>query len=299
MTPPRPPAWLALSLPVLAGAFVMARGGAEPSRAPNHIGSLALSVLVYVAVKAAAPERVRRLAPVGMGGAALLLFATLLSPAPPASGDVHRWLFLGPFTLQVSALVCPLLLVGAAQTVASARGATYLFLFIVQIAHLSQPDAGQATAFAAGILVLSAREPFHLGTVVLRMLLVAVTALSWQLPALLPPAPFAEDIVRRAFTVHPLVGALSMVSLVAYVGSPLLVRARSEGGTSSGAAALVAYFAATIVAASSGDYAVPLLGFGASSVLGTFLGVAALHASVSEGRVPGAPAPPISIGTSR
>ncbi|HEU0079117.1 MAG TPA: FtsW/RodA/SpoVE family cell cycle protein, partial [Longimicrobiaceae bacterium] len=80
------------------------------------------------------------------------LAATLLAPGVEG---VHRWLPLGPARLHPAAVFLPLLLV-ALQGLSQARGWWISIGVAVGVALvlLLQPDAAQATAFAAGCLVL-------------------------------------------------------------------------------------------------------------------------------------------------
>ncbi|HEX5872847.1 MAG TPA: hypothetical protein VFY65_20590, partial [Longimicrobium sp.] len=93
------------------------------------------------------------------------LAATLLVPGVDG---VHRWLPLGPVRLHAAAVLLPLLLV-ALRGLAQARG-WWISAGVaagVAVILLLQPDAAQATAFAAGCLILllplAGRDPLRLG----------------------------------------------------------------------------------------------------------------------------------------
>src|SRR5262249_49798550 len=92
-----------------------------------------------------------------------------------------------------------------------------------------------------------------------------------------PGAPFVEDIVGRAFQMSPFVGVLALCSFVpACLGAYGLGRAAPSDSSATVAArgALTVYFVAAALVPLVGEFPVPLLGFGASSIVGAFLGLA-------------------------
>jgi hypothetical protein len=192
---------------------------------------------------------------------------------------VTRWHRVGPLQLHCSALLVPLLLVVAAGVVRAQPIAVGLMLVACQLVHLAQPDAGQATALgaaAAWVLMRGTTSPVARGLGVASAL---CGALVWLRPDPLPPAPFVEDIVAVAFRVTPLVGVVSMLSLLAIALAPLVVVSAptADPTVKHARIGLALYLAGTIVVPIFGEFPVPLLGFGPSPIVGTFLGLAALQ----------------------
>ncbi|MEJ7733889.1 MAG: FtsW/RodA/SpoVE family cell cycle protein [Polyangiaceae bacterium] len=217
-----------------------------------------------------------RMATVLAALAFLAIASTLLAPG---IDGVHRWHRVGPIQLHPSALLCPALLVLAAPGLRGSSLRTQLGLVLVQLVHLAQPDAGQATALAAGAVALLLAQEVRPAAIALALVQVAVAALAWLRPDPPGPMPFVEDIVVLAFTLGAPVGMLAIAALAALVASPFLRRGQASTGDPMRHAsrALAAYLGASTVVHLFGEFPVPALGFGASPVLGAFLGLTALQ----------------------
>lgn len=271
----RPPAWSLLCVPVVVGAFVMWLGGAPIARWSGHLVAGGAGVLAYAAALRAPHASFRT--PV-----ATAIAATIATLASPGLQDVHRWLALGSLRLHASALVMPALLV----CVAGSPPPRQLLLLVMQAVHLAQPDAGQATAVAAASVVIAARGPERTIPRVCAALSVAAAVATWLRADPLPPAPFVEDIVGRAFGIAPWVGCLALASVAAPLAAFRVERGDDVSPTTKAAAgALTAYFTATLLVTIVGRFPVPLLGFGISPIVGAFLGLAALR-RLSPGTTP-------------
>lgn len=191
---------------------------------------------------------------------------------------VTRWHLVGPLRLHCSALLTPILIVVAARTVRARPIAAGVMLTACQLVHLAQPDAGQATALgvaAAWVLLTGATSPVARG---LGIASAACSALVWLRPDPLPPAPFVEDIVAVAFRVTPLLGVLSLLSMLPIALAPLTIAPAhtAEPTVNTARTGLALYLMGTIVVPYFGEFPVPLLGFGPSPIVGGFLGLAAL-----------------------
>jgi hypothetical protein len=103
----------------------------------------------------------------------------------------------------------------------------------------------------------------------------------------LPPAPFVEDIVAVAFRVTPLVGVLSLLSMIPIALAPLAIAPTrtADPNVKNARTGLALYLAGTIVVPIFGEFPVPLLGFGPSPVVGAFLGLAALEIMARRAQV--------------
>lgn len=269
-------AGLLLLVPVTVGFAVMLAGGAPLARWGVHLAAALLGWFAYLIVQQlpgdAAWMGSRWLPVVGVG----LVGSTLL--AADIDG-VNRWHLVGPLRLHCSALLTPLLIVVAAGAVRARPIAAAVMLTACQLVHLAQPDAGQATALgAAGAWVLLRGTPSPVARS-LGIASAAASAMVWLRPDPLPPAPFVEDIVAVAFRVTPLVGVLSLLSLLPLALAPLTIAPAQPADPTVNKArtGLALYLAGTIVVPFFGEFPVPLLGFGPSPVVGAFLGLAALE----------------------
>lgn len=269
-------------VPLVTGVAIMIAAGAPRSRWGSQLVAGTLGVVAYFAARAV--PRPKSAHPVTT---AVLLMLGILAATLAGGGmeGVRRWIRLGPLLLHSSALFAPLLLVLAGRHVDVRPRSTIAALALAQAVHVAQPDAGQATAFGAATLVLLLGKRSQIGarTAALAAVLAAASiALAWTRPDPLAPAPFVEDIVQRAFGLGPAHGIVALASLVPLVLAPLL--ARNTGAivspispSVSERAVLMTYLTCSLAVVLAGEFPVPLLGFGASPVVGTFLGLGALQ----------------------
>ncbi|HYR10562.1 MAG TPA: hypothetical protein VEQ60_22490 [Longimicrobium sp.] len=201
------------------------------------------------------------------------LAATLLAPGVDG---VHRWVPLGPVRLHAAAVVLPLLLV-AMQGLAQARGWWISTGVAVGAATvlLLQPDAAQATAFAAGCLVLllplAGRDPLRL---ICLLSLPLLAGLTWLRRDPLAPVSYVEGIVGLA---AGLGAGWTVAAAVSLLVLPLPFFLAGRGAVKHAALALGTYVAITLLAAFlTGNFPVPVVGYGVSPILGYLAGLGVL-----------------------
>ncbi|HEX8392553.1 MAG TPA: hypothetical protein VF665_09385 [Longimicrobium sp.] len=218
-----------------------------------------------VARSPGAPRWFLLIAPVALAG-------TLLNA--PQDG-VHRWIDAGPLHVNAAFVLLPAAVVALAALRKRRLGwvAAALTLGILVL----QPDASQATALGAAMLVVLAllRAPaaVRAGGAVAIMLAVAG---AWMRPDPLAPVPEVEEIIKLAWRWSPLMAIAAAALLAATILLPL--RIATPGRATVAARALCVYFAAVSLAPALGAFPVPLVGVGMSSVLGFWLGAGALVA---------------------
>lgn len=208
------------------------------------------------------------------------LAATLLAPGVEG---VHRWVPLGPVRLHAAAVLLPPLLV-AMQGLSQARGWWISTGVAVGVALvlLLQPDAAQATAFAAGCLVLllppAGRDPLRLAGM---LLLPVLAGLAWLRKDPLAPVPHVEGIVGLAAGLGAGWAVAAAVSLLVL---PLPFFLAGRGAAKHAGLALGTYVAITLVAAFLGNFPVPVMGYGVSPIVGYLAGLGFLmRAAPSDG----------------
>jgi hypothetical protein len=204
--------------------------------------------------------------------------ATLLLPG---MDGVTRWLPLGPLRLNMSAACAPCLFLGfTASREGVRRGALVLLLF-VQLVHLAQPDAAQASALAAGVLPLLAGRLLvgRLAGGVGAAVLVAIAAVTWTRPDALAPLDHVERLLwLTAARGAPSLLALLLAGLALFAPLALLGRAKRPLSFAL-ATAFTCYLAALVVATFFGHFPVPVVGAGAGPVLGWYAMTGVLLAS--------------------
>ncbi|MFS8070400.1 MAG: FtsW/RodA/SpoVE family cell cycle protein [Byssovorax sp.] len=248
----------ALSLtPLAAGAFgvmVMAEHGATGAQRGLQIGALALGVVLASSLARLGRERLGAACPWAAGAAIAILGSTLASEG---MSGARRWILLGPIRMHASSLTSPMILVGAALLLTRGRVAWASALLLAgQLVHALQPDAGQATALAVGgTVLLAAGARLTPARALVALALVGAAALTWSRLDALPAVPIVEGIVALAGAWGRSGQALAVALLAAI---PLGL-------------ALVAYLTTTLLVPLFGNYPVPVMGFGASPILGVAL----------------------------
>lgn len=209
--------------------------------------------------------------------APVALAATLLNA--PQDG-VHRWIDLGPLHINAAAVLLPATAVALAAHSGwrwgwLAAGATLCLLVL-------QPDASQATAFGAAMIVVLMTMRVSGALRAGGMIAVAAAiAAAWLRPDPLLPVPEVEEILQLAWRWSPLMAIVAAGLLAATVLVPLRTAAR----TRTAGITLAVFCAGVALAPALGAFPVPLVGVGMSAVLGFWLGAGALAAAARGGPV--------------
>lgn len=265
---------------LLLGLFVMIAHGAPPALPATNVAAGVLALLVVIV----AGKRLATLVadrPIVVAAAVLSLEACTLLAA--GIDGVHRWVSLGGVRLHPAAIGDPLLLLSSVVLWLRRRCWAATSCVAAGLAlHVLQPDAGQATALATGALALALVPA---ATLAERLALLAAVAagsvLAWSRPDPLLPVDMVETIVQRAFELHVGVGALAVAALASLPASALVPAVRGTRVADprrAASVALAAYLSASIVVAVFGEFPTPVLGFGASPILGAALGLGVLAA---------------------
>lgn len=258
---------------VASGAFVAAQSGVAVRSWALNLGAWAVGLLISAAAaRLAGPRALLAVALAAVIGIGL----TLLSPDLQG---VHRWLQIGPIRLNAAELLAPALVV-AVTWAAGRRPWPWIAAGAALALFAAQPDASQATALAAAVIVGICVSP---GAVATRVLAVAATAgaaaVAWTRPDPLAPVPEVEEIFRLAAALSPVLAAVSAAALALASASPMIL-GRAVPAARPAAVALSAYFTVAAVAPLLGAFPTPLVGMGVSPILGAWLGVGLLTAAV-------------------
>lgn len=140
---------------------------------------------------------------------------------------------------------------------------------LIAFALALQPDASQAVAFAGGAIasVIASNHPRHIWYA---GVLGVLAALSFICLDPLAPVPEVEGIVGLAYAMSPAIAALAVLTLAGTCLAPL------AGARSPSAWGLAAYLCLAALAPVWGNFPVPLVGMGVSTILGTWLAFGAL-----------------------
>lgn len=178
---------------------------------------------------------------------------------------VRRWIALGPIQLHAASLLVPL----AVWTAAQRLDAIAALLLAATLAVLAaQPDAAAVLALTLGIgavgLIDKTKSRWALAVVA-----VGAVCAGWALsrPDPLPAVGHVELVVRRSLEASPTLGALALVALIA-VPTAMLWPRRTPASL-----ALAAAWAGFVLANLIANYPAPVIGAGASPVLGWLLSI--------------------------
>ena len=137
-----------------------------------------------------------------------------------------------------------------------------------------QPDAAQATAFAAAAATLLAANTQRTRVAWSAMAVIAaLAAWAWTRVDPLPPVPHVEGIVGLARESGPAWLVASLVALALLPCPFFAERSSSQAGV---LRALGVYLCVCILAPLLGNFPVPLLGAGLSPIVGYFIALASL-----------------------
>ena len=281
-TRPHPPAGrravlrdLLFPLPALAVGILVMRASGVPAMAWGQ--NLAAFVIGIVLCLALARSGSPRRGEAGLLAAAALALGCLAATwLDPGVQDVHRWLRLGPVRLHAGALVLPVVLAALAGLERAGRGRASTLLSIATALLLAlQPDAAQATAFTAGAAVLLLPRSRVDGRAWIRIVaLLALASLSWLQRDPLAPVPHVEGIVGLAMELGTGWGAAAVASLLLLPIPFFAARKASDGRLG---LAIGTYVAVTILAPAFAHFPVPVLGQGASPIIGYFAALGLLR----------------------
>lgn len=267
----------ALSLGAIGAGAVTGASSSVPALAwSRNLAAWLIGALVALAL---GQMRGRRWAPVALCAAPLGLAATFLSPA---QSGVHRWVDLGPVHANVAMLLLPATVVALA---AKARDRRWPWLAVMAVVALlaAQPDASQATAFAAAaaLIAMISRERPWFRLMVLAAAL-ALAALAWLRPDPLSPVPEVEGIIGMAFAVSPMLAALSLLCVAGTAAVPGMAARSGAPEVRLAGLSLSACLLVWATAPFLGAFPVPFSGVGPSPILGAWIGVGMLASMLHD-----------------
>lgn len=268
--------WLVAPFPALiVGALIMRQHDVPSSRwGLNLIGGLLCAAIcaVFLARSPTAMSRTAAsISPVLAAGALAATFAMA------GSMGVHRWIPVGPLTVHAGAVCLPVLIVALGVLDAFGgrlRWGPMLLAMAVAMLLFLQPDAAQATAFAAAVFtLLIASKQRAPAAWVAALVIAALAGWTWTQRDPLSPVPYVEGIIGLARQSGP---AWLVASLAALAVSPLPFFLGQSGSGSVFVRALGVYLCACILAPLFGHFPVPLVGFGLSPIVGYFIALGSL-----------------------
>jgi cell division protein FtsW (lipid II flippase) len=255
---------------LMIGIVAMRQLGVSTSAWSINIAATVFGLLIWSVGRRLPPLR-RRATRACLAGASI---ATILLPfASEGMLGVHRWVSMGGLRLHASAIAAPLIILCVAAAASHGISSALAIGTTAAIILALQPDAAQTTSFAAAcavVLVHSRRtQPRQALLSVALLLAVAVASFVRRDP--LPPVAHVEGIFGVVASRGAGSAAMATVALLLLPVPFFAAWLRHRRAT---ALALGVYVAMTLFAPAWGTFPVPIMGYGASPILGYFLALA-------------------------
>ena len=252
------------------GLTYLAAAGAPGQYLAVNAGTLVIGLLGFTVWKRWARPAVT------LGGlAAFAIGLALLATAlfGHSLDGATRWVRIGPLTLQPGLILTPLLAVLFSRD----RSLWATAGVIISAAGLAlQPDRATAGALVAGMTALALTKQDRR---VLTALFATGAAFAVALvrPDTLPAQPFVERVLFTAFETHLAAGIAVWIG-VKWLLIPAIAGRVLDRENTPTYAVFGAVWLGLIAASALGNYPTPLVGYGASSILGYVLSLSALPA---------------------
>lgn len=264
---------------VAAGSIGLAYllvSGAPLTKILVNGGAIVIGILLALSLRLSARATDSVVTAIALIGA-FILFGTAIFGY--AIEDARRWLLIGPFFIQTSLILLPLIAVCFAR-VQNFR--TTVAVVVAAFAMAAQPDRAMAAMLFVAVAIVGMMRPNKL-TASAAVLCAMTFATTLLLPDRLPAVPFVDHILWSAFDIGLWVG-LSLWAGCLLLISPIIFVPKTER-------TVVHYtfascWLALITAAAVGAYPTPIVGYGASAIIGYFLSLIFLQPK-SRGRLAG------------
>jgi len=178
--------------------------------------------------------------------------------------DAKRWLLIGPFFIQTSLILLPLIAICFAR-IQNFR--TTLAVCVAAFAMAAQPDRAMAAMLFVAVAIVAIMRPNRL-TISAAVFSTMTFAATLVLPDRLPAVPFVDFILWSAFDIGFWVGLALWAGCLLLV-CPIFLVPKAERNVLH--YVFVSCWLTLIAAAAMGAYPTPIVGYGASAIIGYFL----------------------------
>jgi hypothetical protein len=196
-------------------------------------------------------------------GVLTLLLSTLFVEG---LNEVHRWIWLGPLSLNVSVALAPILVWGVRDQLDRSFSRGLLLLFPIVIIHALQPDAGQALVFATGwtAILIVAKDVSNPKRVILSGITILGVTLAFFRVDTLAPVDHVEKIIGMILD-QGLPEAIELIFATATLFAPFWLQRTSNANRPNVIVATV-YLASSMVVTLVGNFPTPVFGAGLAGV---------------------------------
>jgi len=178
--------------------------------------------------------------------------------------DARRWLLIGPFFIQTSLILLPLIAICFAR-IQNLR--TILAVLVAAFAMAVPPDRAMAAMLFVAVAIVGMMRQNRL-TFSASIFCAMTFATTLLLPDRLPAVPFVDLILWSAFDIDLWVGLILWAGCLLLV-CPIAFVPKAERTVQH--YAFTSCWMTLIAAAAMGAYPTPIVGYGASAIIGYFL----------------------------
>jgi len=245
----------------LIGLAYLIVSGAPLTMVVVNGGAIVVGILLAPSARLSARATDRVVTATALIGAFILLGTAIFGYAIE---DARRWLLIGPFFIQTSLILLPLIAICFAR-VQNFR--TVLAACVAALAMAAQPDRAMAAMLFVAVAIVGMMRPNRL-TVSAALFCTLTFAATLLLPDRLPAVPFVDHILWSAFDISLWVGLALWAGCLLLV-CPIAFVPKAERSTLH--YVFVSCWLTLIAAAAMGAYPTPIVGYGASAIIGYFL----------------------------
>ncbi|MBS9525862.1 hypothetical protein KI659_17710 [Litoribacter alkaliphilus] len=177
--------------------------------------------------------------------------------------NVHRWINLNSFQLNIGLIVSPLILIQLSRI--NNRTLALALSMLITLIFLFQPDASLVSAFSISGYFLLYRKFKHINLLFLLCCLIMI-GYAWYNLDNLEPVRYVENILALA-------KEISMGFYVLSIGSLLLLLLPFLFKRNDLSVTLAIYYSILLIATIFGHFPVMLMGYGISPIIGYFIGL--------------------------
>jgi cell division protein FtsW (lipid II flippase) len=269
---------LSLSAPIPAlilGVVTMKQLGVRTSVWSINLAAAAVGLLLFALIRSSAGAANRFRWYLAAAGSITAILFTFVAHG---LDGVHRWVYFGNLGLHAAAIVAPVII--ACVATAPTRRAAIAIAIATAILLALQPDAAQATSFAAacGLIFIQDLRFGKRARAAVLVALIACAIVSFLRKDPLHPVRYVEGIFNVVSARGPAWGLLGSVTLLLLPLPFVLAWARRRQTLS---LALAVYVAMVTIAPAWGTFPVPIMGYGVSPILGYFIALALCARSTS------------------